>query len=58
MFTNAELSLKHISVYGFDYDFTLIQYTNEVMDLLYDTAKNIMTDEMAVCLNNVYCIVL
>lgn len=48
VFTNSELSLKHINVYGFDYDFTLVQYTSEVMKLIYDESKRRLVRKLGV----------
>lgn len=40
IFTNSEIELGEIEVYGFDYDFTLAQYqTKAVSRLIYDLAK-------------------
>ena len=30
VFVNSDISLRHINVYGFDYDYTLVSYTGEV----------------------------
>ncbi|KAG1651104.1 5'-nucleotidase domain-containing protein 3 [Nymphon striatum] len=40
VFANNELNLSEIEVYGFDYDYTLIQYKESVLELIYDLAKN------------------
>ena len=50
VFTNSELSLRHINVYGFDYDFTLVQYTPEVMKLIYDESKKRLVNKLGVCI--------
>lgn len=50
VFTNSELSLRHTTVYGFDYDFTLVHYTSEVMRLIYDEAKRMMVERWGVSL--------
>jgi HAD superfamily 5'-nucleotidase-like hydrolase len=47
IFANDELSLKDINVYGFDYDFTLVHYKEELKNLIYDKAKKILVDKMA-----------
>ena len=36
MFVNSDISPKHIDVFGFDYDYTLVKYTGEVHRLIYD----------------------
>ncbi|XP_003383248.1 PREDICTED: 5'-nucleotidase domain-containing protein 3-like [Amphimedon queenslandica] len=46
VFTNSELSLRYINVYGFDYDFTLVQYTPEVMKLIYDESKKRLVNKL------------
>lgn len=53
VFTNAEFSLKHITVYGFDYDFTLVQYTPDVMELIYDKTKAKLVKDFRVIISTV-----
>ena len=48
VFVNSDISLKHIDVYGFDYDYTLVRYTSEVHRLIYDHAKNMLVDKFMV----------
>ncbi|XP_058940914.2 5'-nucleotidase domain-containing protein 3 [Pocillopora verrucosa] len=38
IFANNELGLRHIEVYGFDYDYTLASYSNTLHYLIYDLA--------------------
>lgn len=38
IFANNELGMRHIDVYGFDYDYTLASYSNELHFLIYDLA--------------------
>lgn len=40
VFTNSELSLKRIDVYGFDFDYTLVHYTHEVHRLIYNLVRD------------------
>lgn len=40
VFTNNELNLKKIGVYGFDYDYTLAVYTKNLNELVYNLAMN------------------
>jgi len=54
VFVNSDISLKHIDVYGFDYDYTLVRYTSEVHRLIYDHAKNILVDKFMVRSRNVW----
>ncbi|MEQ2197596.1 hypothetical protein XENOCAPTIV_000807 [Xenoophorus captivus] len=39
IYANNEVSLEEVDIYGFDYDYTLAQYSNELNMLIYDTAK-------------------
>ena len=39
VFTNSELSLGRVLVYGFDYDYTLVHYTEAVETHIYNQAK-------------------
>ena len=38
IFANNELGMRHIDVYGFDYDYTLASYSNALHFLIYDLA--------------------
>ena len=59
VFVNSDISLRHINVYGFDYDYTLVSYTSEVHRLIYDHAKNILvekfmvSDDVCTCMSTV-----
>ena len=39
MFINNEICLSDIKVYGFDYDYTLASYNQELQHVLYDLGK-------------------
>uniref|UniRef100_A0A1I8HYM0 5'-nucleotidase domain-containing protein 3 n=1 Tax=Macrostomum lignano TaxID=282301 RepID=A0A1I8HYM0_9PLAT len=39
IFTNTEMSLQDIDVYGFDYDFTLANYNDNVAAFMFESAK-------------------
>lgn len=39
VFANNEICLRDIKVYGFDYDYTLASYTEDVHHVLYDLGK-------------------
>lgn len=39
IFTNTEVSLQDIDVYGFDYDFTLANYNDNVASFMFESAK-------------------
>ena len=54
VFTNSEISLKHIDVYGFDFDYTLLQYTPELHRLIYTAACKRLVDKLSVRLHNRY----
>ena len=49
VFTNSELSLKHVDVYGFDFDYTLVHYTKEVNKLIYELARDRLVEKLNVC---------
>lgn len=38
IFANNELGMRHIDVYGFDYDYTLASYSDAMHFLIYDLA--------------------
>ena len=38
IFANNELGMRHIDVYGFDYDYTLASYSNALHFLIYELA--------------------
>ncbi|XP_064394652.1 5'-nucleotidase domain-containing protein 2-like [Halichondria panicea] len=46
VFTNSELSLKYIDVYGFDFDYTLVHYKQSVLRLIYGLAKNRLVEQL------------
>ena len=39
IFSNNELSLSDVEVYGFDYDYTLATYTPELHSLIFNLGK-------------------
>ena len=44
IFANNELGLRHIDVYGFDYDYTLASYSDALHYLIYNFAvKNLIS---------------
>ncbi|XP_065889369.1 5'-nucleotidase domain-containing protein 3-like isoform X3 [Dysidea avara] len=45
VFVNSDIMMKHIDVYGFDYDYTLVSYNNEVPKLIYDHAKKLLVEK-------------
>ena len=50
VFVNSDIMMKHIDVYGFDYDYTLVSYNNEVPKLIYDHAKKLLVEKFLVSL--------
>ena len=51
VFANNELSLRDISVYGFDYDYTLAHYTDELNSLIYQMSLEKLMKEYSVSLS-------
>lgn len=49
IFVNNEICLSDISVYGFDYDYTLAQYKDELYHVLYDLGKEALIQKYKVC---------
>ena len=49
VFTNSELSLKHVEVYGFDFDYTLVHYTGELNCTIFERARNRLVEKLNVC---------
>ncbi|XP_062923666.1 5'-nucleotidase domain-containing protein 2-like isoform X3 [Mobula hypostoma] len=45
IYSNNEVKLGNIEIYGFDYDYTLAQYSNSVHTMIFDTAREILIDE-------------
>jgi len=45
VFSNGELRLDRIEVVGFDYDYTLAEYTPALQHLIYDTAKEYLLEQ-------------
>ena len=48
IFANNELNLRHIEVYGFDYDYTLASYYEEIHHLIYDFAVDSLINKYGV----------
>uniref|UniRef100_A0A914XWH5 5'-nucleotidase domain-containing protein 3 n=1 Tax=Panagrolaimus superbus TaxID=310955 RepID=A0A914XWH5_9BILA len=46
VFTNYELNLRNVGVYGFDYDYTLAIYTKNLNNLVYTCAMNRMVKDL------------
>ncbi|ORZ13673.1 5' nucleotidase family-domain-containing protein [Absidia repens] len=44
VFVNNELDLGQVEVYGFDYDYTLANYSHELSKSIYDIIKEILVD--------------
>lgn len=43
---NKNLRLDNVQVYGFDYDYTLAHYSNNLQSLTYDLAKEFLVNEV------------
>lgn len=48
VFTNNELNLKEVEVYGFDYDYTLAIYKKDLNELIYELALQRLVDHYKV----------
>lgn len=49
VFANNEICLSDIKVYGFDYDYTLASYTDDLHGVLYDLGKEALIKNFKVC---------
>ncbi|XP_073179789.1 5'-nucleotidase domain-containing protein 3 isoform X2 [Lepidochelys kempii] len=45
VFTNNEMSLSDIEIYGFDYDYTLVFYSKRLHTLIYNAARDLLINE-------------
>ncbi len=48
VFTNSELSLKYVDMYGFDFDYTLVHYKQSALNLIYGLARNRLVEQLNV----------
>ena len=48
VYANNELDLKEIDVYGFDYDYTIACYTDNLNHLIYDLGRAILIADFKV----------
>eukprot|EP01133_Synstelium_polycarpum_P005918 gene5918-6850_t len=46
VFINSEVKLSEIKVFGFDYDYTLANYSDQVQHLIYELAMQYLVDEL------------
>ena len=51
VFATNELDLKHIKVYGFDYDYTLACYKESVDHLIYNLGRETLVRKLKVITN-------
>lgn len=42
IFANREVRLSELDVYGFDYDYTLVNYTSELADFIFGAAIDLL----------------
>ncbi|XP_053552844.1 5'-nucleotidase domain-containing protein 3-like, partial [Bombina bombina] len=45
IFSNNEMSLNDIGIYGFDYDYTLAFYSKDLHTLIFNTARDLLINE-------------
>ncbi|XP_069829638.1 5'-nucleotidase domain-containing protein 3 [Dendropsophus ebraccatus] len=45
IFSNNEMSLGNIEIYGFDYDYTLAFYSKDLHTLIFNTARDLLINE-------------
>ena len=55
VFANNEIHLGSVSVYGFDYDYTLAHYKPSLHHLIYDLGKKALVENFKVCFSMYYC---
>ncbi|CAL8275657.1 unnamed protein product [Boreogadus saida] len=44
IYANNEVSLEEVDIYGFDYDYTLALYSNNLDTMIYDTARDFLIE--------------
>ena len=49
VFANNEIHLGNVSIYGFDYDYTLAHYKPSMHHLIYDLGKKALVEQFKVC---------
>lgn len=55
IFSNNEMSLSDIEIYGFDYDYTLVFYSKHLHTLIFNAARDLLINEHRVRLQRPSC---
>ncbi|XP_030897123.1 5'-nucleotidase domain-containing protein 3-like [Leptonychotes weddellii] len=53
IFSNNEMSLSDIEIYGFDYDYTLVFYSKQLHTLIFNAARDLLINEHRTLKNSV-----
>lgn len=55
VFSNSYVDLGKVDTVGFDYDYTLVTYTEELLDLIYDMALKRLVKDRQYPLEMLHC---
>lgn len=53
IYANNEVDLAEVDIYGFDYDYTLAQYSNALNAMIYNKAREFLIEHFKVCFASV-----